>query len=337
MRGLAAEGEDGDLVDQGNVVVVVATYQRPDHVRKCLEHIRKQALQPKRVVVVDASRDRLTKAVVEEFPEVVYRRNDLGMGTLAASRAIGVQGATERIIAFIDDDAYADPQWLAEVVSAFEDPAVGAVGGRADNNRPGEESEGWDRIGRFLPNGTLTGNFGADPGRIIEADHMLGANMSVRSDALRAIGGIHDYYPGTCLREDSDLAMRVKLAGYRVVFTPRAVVVHVAGEYAKGKRFDLRYRFYGARNHILLLVTVLGWRDPHLRRYLAKAGRTAGREAASGITGMTTKAGFVRKIRGIVGGLARAGVDFAGTAVGLAASISPNDRAAAASREWRSE
>ena len=316
-------------------VVVVATYRRPDHVRTCLEHIRRQTVEPKRIVVVDASPDELTRAVVDDFPGVEYRRNDLGVGLLATSRALGVQGATEDVIAFIDDDAYAEPQWLAEILAAYDDPAVGAVGGRADNDQPGEELEGWDRIGRLLPDGTLTGNFGADPGRVIETDHMLGANMTVRADALRSIGGIHDHYPGTCLREDSDLALRVKVAGWKVVFAPRAAVLHVAGEYAKGKRFDLRYRFYGARNHILLLTTVLGWGDPHLVRHLGRMLAGMAAEIGSGVGAIAHKPGLVAKARSIVGGFARAGADLVGTVAGLGASIRPHDRAADASREWR--
>ncbi|GAA2899727.1 glycosyltransferase family 2 protein [Microbacterium esteraromaticum] len=316
-------------------VVVIATYRRPDHVRTCLQHIRLQTVEPERVVVVDASPDDLTRRVVDGFPGVEYRRNDLGVGLLATSRAIGVQGATEDVIAFIDDDAYAEPQWLAEILAAYDDPAVGAVGGRADNDRPGEEREGWDRIGRLLPDGTLTGNFGADPGRVIETDHMLGANMTVRTEALRSIGGIHDYYPGTCLREDSDLALRVKAAGWKVVFAPRAAVLHVAGEYAKGKRFDLRYRFYGARNHILLLTTVLGRGDAHLVRHYGRVAAGMAAEIGAGVGAVAHKHGLVAKARSVVGGFARAGADLFGTAAGIAASIRPNDRAADASREWR--
>ncbi|MBO0980976.1 glycosyltransferase family 2 protein [Microbacterium sp. SD291] len=316
-------------------LVVIATYRRPDHVRTCLEHIRRQTTTPSRVIVVDASPDDLTRDVVTAFEDVEYRRNDLGAGTLAASRAIGVQDAVEDVVAFIDDDAYAEPQWLAELLAAYDDPTVGAVGGRADNDRPGEEREGLDSIGRFLADGTLTGNFGADPGRIVETDHMLGANMSVRTDALRAIGGIHDYYPGTCLREDSDLSLRVKKAGYRIVFAPRAAALHVAGEYAKGKRFDLRYRFYGARNHILLLTTTLGWTDAHLPRHLGKTLRGAIKESWSGVLGWPSKRGLTAKARGIAGGVSRAAVDVAGTVVGLCASIRPVDRAAGVSQSWR--
>ncbi|GAB3630738.1 hypothetical protein GCM10027421_00910 [Microbacterium shaanxiense] len=318
-----------------HAVVVVATYRRPEYVRTCLEHLGRQTLAPERIVVVDASPDDLTHAVVDEFigasafPDVEYRRNDLGAGTLAASRAIGSFDATEDVVAFIDDDAYAEPQWLAELLAAYEPDDVGAVGGRASNGRAGEELEGHDRIGRFLPNGRLTGNFGADPGRIVDADHMLGANMSVRTRVLTEIGGIHDFYPGTCLREDSDLALRVRKAGYRIVFAPDAAVLHVAGDYAKGRRFDRRYRFYGARNHVLLLRTTLGWADPHMSRYLGSVVAGLGREAFTGVREWSTKDSAGARMRGVGGGVIRAAVDAAGTAAGLWAAVRPTDRAAA--------
>lgn len=314
-------------------VVVVATYRRPEYVRTCLEHLQHQTVAPARIVVVDASPDDDTLTVVNDFADVEYRRNDLGLGTLAASRAIGTYDATEDIVAFIDDDAFAEPQWLEQLLAAYEPDDVGAVGGRARMNRAGEEQEGVDRIGRFLPNGRLTGNFAADPGRIIETDHMLGANMSVRNGVLRAFGGIHDYYPGTCLREDSDLAFRVKITGHRVLFAPDAVVLHVAGEYSKGARFDMRYRFYGARNHILLLTTTLGWRDPHLVRYLGSITASVCSDGIEGFRTWSTKAGVRARLRGVAGGVVRAAADAAGTVVGLGAAIVPRDRARNAGRQ----
>ncbi|MEJ1088245.1 glycosyltransferase family 2 protein [Microbacterium sp. Mu-80] len=310
-----------------SAVVIVATYRRPDYVRTCLEHLGGQSVAPARIVVVDASPDDETAAVVSEFEGIDYRRNTLGLGTLAASRAIGARDAIEDVIAFIDDDAFAEPEWLERLLAAYDLPGVGAVGGRARNGQSGEERHGIDRIGRFLPNGRLTGNFAADPGRTIEADHMLGANMSVRNDVLRSFGGIHDYYPGTCLREDSDLALRVRLAGHRIVYAPDAVVRHVAGDYSKGARFDLRYRFYGARNHILLLTTTVGWTDSHFIRYLGSIVVATGRELVSGVTSWPGKPGIAAKLRGVAGGLTRAAVDVAGTVTGLGAAIAPKDRA----------
>lgn len=316
-----------------DAVVVVATYRRPEHVRTCLRHLGAQTLPPSRIVVVDSSPDELTAAVVAGFEGVEYRRNDIGIGATATSRAIGVRGATEEFLVFIDDDAYAEPDWLAELLAPYDDPAVAAVGGRARNDRPGEESEGLDRIGRLLPDGNLTGNFGADPGRVIEIDHMLGASMSVRASVLREVGGIRDHYPGTCLREETDIALRVKKHGHRIVYAPRSVALHVAGEYAKGRRFDLRYRYYAARNHIVLLTATLGWRDPHVLRSLGRVARKAGAEALSGLTG--DRSGIAARVRGIGGGLSRAAVDIVGTVVGLVVAIRPVDRARDASAEWR--
>ncbi|REJ08029.1 glycosyltransferase family 2 protein [Microbacterium bovistercoris] len=309
------------------VVVVVATYRRPEYVRTCLEHLRQQTVSPTRIVVVDASPDDETRTVVREFPEVEYRRNDIGLGATATSRAIGTHDATEDIVAFIDDDAFAEPEWLERLIAAYRPDDVGAVGGRARNGREGEENEGLDRIGRFLRNGRLTGNFAADPGHAIDADHLLGANMSVRNSVLRSLGGIRDFYPGTCLREETDIALRIRKAGYRIVYVPDAVVLHVAGDYSKGTRFDLRYRFYGARNHILLLRTTLGWGDPHLVRYLGSVGGSTARVAVSGLTTWSSKSGPAAGLRGVAGGVIRAGADLAGTVVGLVAAIAPRDRA----------
>ena len=303
--------------------VVVATYRRPDYVRTCLERLEAQTVSPQRTIVVDASPDHETRAVVADFPAVEYRRNDHGAGTLATSRAIGISDLSEDVVAFIDDDAFAEPNWLEEILRPYRDAGVGAVGGRALNDQPGEEAQGIGQIGLLLPDGRLTGYFAADPGRDLDVHHMLGANMSVRLDAIRAVGGIHDFYPGTCLREDADIGLRIGRSGRRVVYAPNAVVHHVGGTYAKGKRFDSRYRFYGARNHVVLLVTALGWGDPHVRRYLRTAARQVSHEIGTGLRSLRDpkRVGIRAKLRGLAGGFRRGAIDVVGTVAGIAAAI----------------
>ncbi|GLI27361.1 hypothetical protein ARHIZOSPH14_16030 [Agromyces rhizosphaerae] len=312
-----------------SVAVVIATYNRPDYVRTCLEHLDRQTVRPDRIVVVDASPDERTWEVVAERPEVEYRRNERGIGTTATSRAIGVEGVRQDVVAFIDDDAFAEPEWLEELLKPYADPAVAAVGGRARNEQPGEEDEGIGEIGLLLPDGRLTGWFAADPGRDVDVDHMLGANMSVRMSVVRELGGIRDLYPGTCLREETDIALRMRRAGWRIVYAPRSVVLHVAGTYARGRRFDARYRYYGARNHVVLLASTLGTSDPHFRRYLRTAAAEAGHQVVSGLRAIRDpkRSGAKAKLRGVVGGGWRAAVDVVGTAAGLAASAAPGVRA----------
>lgn len=302
--------------------VVIATYRRPDYLRECLEHLQRQTVAPKRIVVVDASPDTRTREVVAEFPGVEYRRNERGIGSTATSRAIGVSDIEEDVVAFIDDDAYAEPEWLERLLAPYSDPQVAAVGGRARNGQPGEEHEGIGQIGRLLPDGRLTGYFAADPGEVVEVDHLLGANMSVRMSTVRELGGIRDFYPGTCLREETDIALRIRRSGRTILYTPDAVVRHVAGDYAKGRRFDARYRYYGARNHVVLLATTLGYRDPRVGRYLRGTLSGAGRDLVLGVRsiGDPNRRGLGAKARGVAGGVRRAGLDLVGTAAGVLAS-----------------
>ena len=272
---------------------------------------------------MDASPDSRTREVVAGFPGVEYQRNERGIGATATSRAIGVSDVEEDVVAFVDDDAYAEPDWLENLLRPYEDDRVAAVGGRARNGQPGEEHDGIGQIGRLLPDGRLTGYFAADPGRVVEVDHMLGANMSVRMSALRALGGIRDFYPGTCLREETDIALRMRRAGMTIVYAPDAVVRHVAGEYARGRRFDARYRYYGARNHVVLLATTLGYRDPHVRRYLQQTLVSAGRDVSLGFRsiGDAKRRGLASKARGVAGGVRRASLDLVGTCAGVFASL----------------
>ncbi len=309
--------------------VVVVTYGRPDQVRTCLQHLARQTTTPASVVVVDASPDRRTVDLVrDEFPGVTLLRNELGRGTTAESRQIGFAATSGDVIAFVDDDAYAEPDWLERLLVPYADDTVVGVGGRAPIiGVEGEESRGLGEIGRFLPNGLLTGNFGADPGRTIDVDHLLGANMSFRRSTLTAIGGIRGNYPGTCLCEESDISLRLRQAGGRLVYAPDAVVHHAAAPYGiGGARFDRRYLYYLRRNHVTMLVRVFGWRDPVLHRYVRTTLRQQKRYLwdARGHLLRYTRNGTKRTLRKklkVFFPLSRAGAELAGLVAGVPAAV----------------
>jgi GT2 family glycosyltransferase len=300
------------------VSVVIITYERPHFVTRCLEHLLVQTQPPLEVVVIDSSSDEKTKRLVRQrFPTVVYAVCDAGMGAMATARNLGYRMSKGEVLAFIDDDAFADPEWLERLLPFYDDPAVGAVGGRQIRRVPGELQEGMDSIGQLQEDGTISGNFAADPGGPVPVDHLLGANMSFRRSVLDQIGGIRDGYGGTCVREETDLCLRVAHAGYKLVFTPDAVVEHLAAPYAKGVRFDLRYAYWDQKNHLIVLIRNFGVTGPIVRRYLS----TSVSNTVADIGVRTSRARSRASTHEVSGALRSAGGAVLRTAVAAAATV----------------
>lgn len=283
--------------------VIVVTLNRPDYVRKCLNCLDAQTRRPEQVIVVDASKDDLTQAVVSEFPHVLYLRNENGFGQMTKSRNIGLRKASGDVICFIDDDSFAHPAWLEKLLPTFDEPVIGVVGGRALNGLPGEAEQGKNEIGLLKRNGALTGNFAADSGTIVEVDHVMGCNMSYRRSVLASLGGFREDCSGISgVREDSDMCMRVKRLGYRIVFNPAAVVDHVGAPQAVGRRFDARYVYYNHRNHLILMIRNFGLFQPILGRNLLHTSGVAIRECARVVGGALWR--FSAAVAGTISGLA---------------------------------
>jgi GT2 family glycosyltransferase len=134
----------------------------------------------------------------------------------AVARNLGAQRATGDPLCFIDADCEAAPGWLAALLARFDEASAAIVGGGvafdADNY--------WtlaDNIATFYP--YLASR---PPG---ERDQLPSLNLAVRRSAWQAVGPFDERYPFPAA-EDSDWSLRARLAGYRLLFEPRAVVWH---------------------------------------------------------------------------------------------------------------
>lgn len=291
------------------LAVIVVTIDRPDCVRRCLEHLRKQNRPLDEIVVVDGAESESAKPVVDEFDGVLWVKNPNGFGRMTGSRNLGLLHTTSEFVAFLDDDAYAEPQWSEALLAAYDASDIGAVGGRALNDGRGESSPA-ERIGRIYKDGTITGGFGSDSEMPLDVDHVIGCNMSFRSSVLAELGGFNEFYPGFCCTyEEADLCMRIKRAGYRIRFAPHAVVNHVPAPRRVGRRFDARYVFGVTRNHCTLVIRNWGywsgaaWLIPTLSVW--RMGRVLAVKFAKETAKLGLKLGAVigGALTGVVGGL----------------------------------
>ena len=105
---------------------------------------------------------------------------------LSVARNAALATARAPIVAFLDDDARAAPDWLARLVDAYRDETVVAAGGRVDlewRSRPprwmGPELESW----------YSALDLGPEPRALGEGEYLVGCNLSVRRDDARAVGG----------------------------------------------------------------------------------------------------------------------------------------------------
>jgi len=296
------------------MTVVVVTLNRSDCVERCLACLAGQERPVEQVIVVDASTDPAhrgsTHATVDAYPgpgTAVYLRNEAGYGHMTMSRNIGLEQATGGIVAFLDDDSFARPTWAQQLMDTYaRRREIGGVGGRAvrHERQLGEPiNPNQMKIGLLRRDGMIGGAWAVDCGRELDVEHLQGCNMSFRREVLAELGGLRDEYPGPEVREETDLCLRVRRLGYRLVYNPKAVVLHVGATKPQGRRFDFKYEYYSRRNHTYLLLRNFGFAGIVLRYlfssfgmdarlYAAQVYRTRGREFPAAIWGMiVTQAG----------------------------------------------
>ena len=233
------------------VTVVVVTWNGAHLLPRCLESLRRQT-QAHRVLVVDNASTDDTPDVLARYPEAEVLRLATNTGFAGGAQA-GLTAASTPYVAFLNNDATAEPDWLAALVGELEtSPPVAAATSRilltADgrvNNAGGALSRwgtGYDR-GYGEPDGPPYD-------KPVDVAAFCGAAAIVRADLARQVGGFEPtfflYY------EDTDLSWRLGTAGHRIRYVPDAVVHHEHS--ATTDQRSAAFAFYNQRNQLLMLV-----------------------------------------------------------------------------------
>ena len=207
------------------VSVVINTLNRCSHLEQALIALADQTYRPFEVVVVNGPSVDGTAGMLERFADRA-RLLDCPEANLGLSRNIGVQQAAGEIVAFIDDDAIPEPDWLEHVVGEFADLDVAAVGGPVFDlplNRIEWKVCVATRLGEADTNAPMPFSSynrpGADP-----FPYFAGCNMSFRRSALRAIGGFNPMLKFGY--DDVDVCRLLNDGGSTLRYAPAAVVRH---------------------------------------------------------------------------------------------------------------
>jgi GT2 family glycosyltransferase len=209
--------------------VVIPTLNRPDALRRTLADLLKQDYPVDRweIIVVDQSD---VQVKLPPYSGIQVRHLLLDRKQSGAARNKGVEEANGEIIVFLDDDVeILTADFLRAHAENYRIADVGAVAGRVLQpwDKPVERIRSW-QVGRVTHRLlVVTANFNWDK-RLEKVEGVQGCNFSVRKDVYRSVGGFDTAFPGTAYFEETDLAIRVRKAGYRIVFEPRAVVKHLA-------------------------------------------------------------------------------------------------------------
>ncbi len=240
--------------------VVIVAYRSRDCLSAALAALARHAALPIDVVVVDnASGDGSLDALRREHPGARVVANERNAGFAVACNQ-GWRAATAPLVLFLNPDAEVRPGAVAAMAAPFEARAdVGVVGPRTTNpDGTVQISTGADlsllteRRQRRLVRGVASrqrralARADALHAREHEPDWVSGSCLMIRRACLEAVGGFDEGF--FLYEEDADLCRRVRAAGWRVLFTPAAEVVHQLGRSMESDRHRARFEY--DRSHL---------------------------------------------------------------------------------------
>jgi glycosyltransferase involved in cell wall biosynthesis len=214
------------------ITVIVPTFKRPVDLDRCLAALDRQRMKPAEILITYRAEDEATQAYLarQDRPGLSARLILCDRPGQVYAMTVAIDHVQSEFLAFTDDDAAPQPDWLERIQTHFDaDPNIAGVGGKDHVCAGGEwfDHRAEPVVGRVRWNGTAIGNhhFGIGPARYVES--LKGVNMAFRRSALG------DLRPDSRLRgagaqvgSDMHLSLSLVARGYKLVYDPLVLVDH---------------------------------------------------------------------------------------------------------------
>jgi glycosyltransferase involved in cell wall biosynthesis len=304
-----------DNVLDYSIIICAYTLDRWNELAAAVASAQRQTIEARDVIVVVDNNDALLNRASAAFPRVTVVSN-LGTPGLGGARNTGASAAQGAVLAFLDDDAVAEDDWLEQLAPGYTDATVLGVGGFIGPIWPKRAPHWFPPEFNWVVGCTYIGM----PERVAVVRNLIGTNMSVRADVVEAVGGFDGALgrldrPGsqvTGTAEETEFcikASRIFTAG-SWLYRPKAVVNHVVSSERTTWRFFMsRCRLEGSSK--ARLVGLAG----------SRSGLASERRYVSSTLPLGVLRGMREASRGDFAGAARAGAIVVGLCLTAASYI----------------
>ena len=234
-----------------NISVVVCAYneKRWDTLVEGIISIQGQHFAPYEIIVVIDNNATLAQRVRAQFQEIVVLENH-GPRGLSHARNLGIAHATGEVVAFIDDDATSDKDWLYHLAQHYNNQQVVGVGGYVGSAWSGQRPVWFPEEFDWVVGCSYRGL----PDTTSRVRNFIGCNMSFRREALLEVNGFDpnlgrvNAHPVGC--EETELCIRIQQArpDALLLYEPAAAVRHMVSANRGNWRYCLSRCFFEGRS-----------------------------------------------------------------------------------------
>ena len=232
--------------------VIIPNWNGKHFLSECVDSLKEQTFRDFETILVDnGSTDGSAEFAEKRYGDFIrIIRNEKNLGFTGGNN-VGIRAARGRYIVLLNNDTWAEPTWLEELVKAtYLDPPVGMWASKVYSYYKRNQIEAvgeliyWDGLSRSR------GQFEQEQGQYEEMEEIFfppGCGAMYRKAVFDEIGLFdEDFF---AYADDAEIGIRARLAGWKCVYVPKAILYHKnsgsTGHYSPFKAFYVeRNRFW---------------------------------------------------------------------------------------------